>query len=299
MKRVPILQRKPIIQRIPIKTPETYLDTIFKIKAVSEKVLYDGLGREIWKIPHNMGYILYRPYKDGLNYCDGCDYQRLDNSSHMATTFWTCSTPQEFLQLFLKEKPYYDRNEPCISQKQLKAKKTTKFYNKNGVTYWFDDKGLFYVANKHFLPTKKDREEYAKFKDNPKTVYCEWGTGTGILRHRAWFDSFDDFKEFFEQERTRTPSYLGGLQYKLLKTGYKKPEPSERKVITVMPYIDLNNELKCEHNDTANDNYCIHAVACTWCKQMEGIKYFGEPLKNINWVEDVIKHYIEYINLLK
>ena len=62
-----------------------------------------------------------------------------------------------------------------------------------------------------------------------------------------------------------------------------------------MPYIDIDKEINLAKKDTANENSISRTVANIWCKQMEGIRFFGMPCNNIEWVEDVVKRYIETI----
>lgn len=51
---------------ITIDTDKEYLKSVERIKGKSVDNLYDCRGREIWKIPYNNDYILYRQYKDEI-----------------------------------------------------------------------------------------------------------------------------------------------------------------------------------------------------------------------------------------
>ena len=278
---------------ITIDADKNFLESVEKIKAMSEHTLYDYRQREIWKIPYNNKYILYRQYidEDG-HYIDGCDYQRWDNITSTYPFAWTSSTPEEFAELFVIEKPFYDRENPCISQKELKKKKAKKFYNKNNKSYWRDANGLFYKADKCDLPNTVDKEEYKRFKGNTEAVYVRYGTEIAFSE-RDWFDNIDSFIEFFNDKKKSHPPYLGDLEYEVLKRGYKYAAPNERKVIIALPYIDVDKEIKLARKDTANENSIVRTVANIWCNQMDGIKFFGNSHGNIEWVEDIVKKYME------
>lgn len=278
---------------ITLDTDIEYLNSVEKIRAISIETLYDYRGRMVWKIPHNNAYILYRQFidEDG-EFIDGCEYQRWDNITSTIPFGWNISTPKEFEELFIKEKPLYDKERPCISKKELKKKKAKKFYGKNGKYYWLDTDGLFYCADKANLPNKADNEEYKQFKDNAKAVYVRYGTEVAFSE-RKWFDSMESFIEFFKDKKKNHPTYLAELEYEILKKGYTKSAPEDRCVIVAMPYIDIDKEIKFAKKDTANENSIIRTVASIWCKQMEGIGFFGTPCSNIEWVEDIVKRYME------
>ncbi len=278
---------------ITLDTDTEYLNSVEKIKSIATEKLYDYKGRMVWKIPHNNAYILYRQFVDeNGNYIDGCEYQRWDNIASLMPFGWNISTPKEFEKMFIKEKPYYDRQNPCISPKELKKKKAKRFYNKNNKAYWRDNDGLFYKADKCDLPDTADKEEYKKFNGNTEAVYVRYGTEIAFSK-REWFDNMDEFIKFFNNKKKTHPSYLGDLEYEVLKRGYKYAAPNDRKVIIALPYIDIDKEIKLARKDTANENGIVRTVATIWCNQMDGIRFFGNSHENIEWVEDVIKKYME------
>lgn len=278
---------------ITVDTDMEYLKSVERIKTKAVGSLYDYRGREIWKIPYNNAFILYEQYKDeDGKYIDGCMYQMWNNSKLTAPLLWDMSTPENFEKTFLVEKPSYDSRNPVISQKELKKRKAKRFYNKNGKVYWKDTDGFFYMANKFDLPNKAVKEEYERFKNNSKAIYVSYGTEVAS-RERGWFENKEKFIEFFNEKKKNHPSYLSELNYKILKTGYKKLPPEDRKLIIAMPYIDIDTEIKRAKRETANQNIVSRAVAKVWCNQMNGIKFFGMPVGNIDWVEDIVKKYME------
>lgn len=280
---------------ITIDTDKEYLKLVERIKGKSVGNLYDYRGREIWKIPYNNDYILYRQYKDeNGNYIDGCMYQRQDNTRLTTPLFWDMSTPKVFEEAFLTEKPLYDRENPTISQKELKKRKAKRFYSKNGKVYWKDVNGFFYTADKAALPNKVQKEEYERFKNNFEAVYVSYGSELAF-RERGWFESKEKFIEFFNEQKKNHPPYMAELNYEILKRGYKKLPPEDRKIIAVMPYIDIDMEIKFAKRETANQNIVSRAVAKVWCNQMNGIKFFGTPGSNVDWVEDIVKKYMEFM----
>lgn len=105
-------QRKHPGATIMLDTDIGYLDAVEKIKALSVEKFCDYRGREIWKIPHNNAFILYRQFVDEEgNYIDGCSYQRWDNVAYVAPFSWNITNPGEFVKLFIKEVP---RQTPSI-----------------------------------------------------------------------------------------------------------------------------------------------------------------------------------------
>lgn len=273
---------------ITVDTDTEYLKYVTEIKSLAAKRFYDCKGREIWKIPHNNSYILYRQFtdKDEGNYIDGCTYQRWENGKTTNPILWDISTPKEFCKTFLQKKPICDSYQPCISLKELKKRKAKKFYNKNGKCYWVDGNGYFYGADKCDLPNKNEKEEYKRFNGNPEAVYVSYGTEIAF-RERGWFDNLEQFLQVFEPLVEENSSYY----YEILKVGYKKEAPENRNVIVALPYIDIDTEIKLTKRNTANENSIAHTVAKIWCKQMS--PFFGNTYSNMDWVEDIVKKYME------
>lgn len=268
---------------ITIDRDKSFVKSVEKIKAFTEATFCDYRRREVWQIPYSGRFILYRQYVDGDEYLDGCEYQRWDNLIGTTPVGWTVSNPKEFEELFLKEKPSRS-DELFVSQKEIKKRKAQKFYNKNNKIYWRDNEGFFYKANKYDLPDKKAKEEYERFKGNQEAVFVWYGTEPAFGK-REWFDGMDSFMDFFEEKKQNNPHYLADLHYNVLKKGYKKLAPDERKVIIALPYIDIDKELLLARRATANENGICHIVANVWCNQI--------GYKNIDWVEDIVKKYME------
>lgn len=183
--------------------------------------------------------------------------------------------------------------EPCISLKELKKRKAKKYYNKNRVSYWVDDKGCFYEADKGILPNKKKIEEYDHFKGNKEAVFVSYGKEVFNCK-KKWFDSIEQFLDFFEKEEADFPPTSGTLKYSILKTGYTLIAPDERKIISALPYIDVDKEIIYAAENTANKNAVYWIVARKWIKKMEGIKYFEKVCYDTDWVEDMIKQYVQW-----
>lgn len=73
--------------------------------------------------------------------------------------------------------------------------------------------------------------------------------------------------------------------------------PEDRKIIIRLPYFRLNKEIEYEMNEHANSNAksVAHWVARKWCGMMESYCQFGEAFKNMEWVEDLITRWREYL----
>ena len=268
---------------ITIDMDKSFIDSVEKIKALSEHTFHDYKGREVWKIPHNGKFILYRQYEYDGEYIDGCDYQRWDNVFGMNPITWTASDPKNFEKLFLRSKPFYD-GQLFISLKELRKRKAKRFYNKSGRAYWKDNNGLFYMAMKYDLPGAAENEEYEKFKDNRNAVRVWYGTEPAFGKTK-WFDNMDSFLQFFNNEKESHPSYLPKLQYRIREKGYKKLPPTDRKVVCALPYIDIDTEISLAQRDTANINAISRMIAKMWCDQIKDA--------DIDLVEDIVKKYME------
>lgn len=187
----------------------------------------------------------------------------------------------------------YDRNEPRCSPKDIKKIKATKFYNRNNRCYWIDNNGFFYKADKTDLPSKESKDEFKMFGGNKEAVYVCWGTEVAFLK-RKWFNSIEEFLEFFESEKQKQPRCYGTLYYKVLKRGYTKVAPEERKVIFKFPYINIENTVAELSRWNFNKNYVLYRCAQIWCEKMNGIQFFGNCYEHLDLMLDIIKKYLEW-----
>ncbi|MGL6174867.1 MAG: hypothetical protein ACRC1P_09720 [Cellulosilyticaceae bacterium] len=272
---------------------QTYLRYVGSILESATEFIVDFKGRKLYKIPHNSGYILVRLAFDEEDntYYDFLEYQRRDENTMITPITFTWSTPKEFYELFLEE-PGKSKDFIRLSNRELKKIKPTKFYNKNNRAFWFDKNGYFYYADKSALPGKKDKEEYEKFKDNPKAVFVKWDVPLKHSWKIGWFESFDVFMDEFKKVQEETPVSFATPRYDILRYGYTKKHPDDRGAIFRFPHFDIEKEYIVA--DTLNDKSRYHKMAGAWAKMLEGKKYAGDWFDQIELFEDLINRYYEY-----
>lgn len=266
----------------------TYLEYVEKIKENSIETLFDYRGREIWKIPYADKYILYRPYIQDGEYLDGGEYQRWDNIQYVNPIGFIMCEPKEFYEMFLNDK-HIKLPIDVVSLNDMKKLKAKRFYNKENMAMWFDNNGYFYYADKHDLPSKKTKEEYEKFKNNPNAVYVRYGTEVAFMSNLEWYSSKEEFLDKFHQEELNHPTYLSKLYYEIKKLGYNRMNPNDYKVIFRLPYFNLQKEY--DISTTKDYRHLAHS----WRKRMNGSKRFPDYWNNEDWVEKLIEKYFKYI----
>ncbi len=268
----------------------SYMQYINEIKSQSEFIRYDhrfNRNGEIYKYPHNGSYILVKMYTEKDEYYDFCEFQRWDCIGGIAPITWTMSEPAKFCNMFKNE----DRNLPqgfVVTPRKIKKLKPTKFYNKNNQIYWVDSDGYFYLAYKYDMPNKHNKTEYERFKDNPNAVLIRFTSGIYSDNYSIrWFDNIDSFKEYFQDlYRDRNPSF-GNLSYEIIKSGYNKKNPEDRKIILRLPYINIEAELAL--------GTPTYVIALSWLKMCRG-SWVSNSKYEYDWLEDII---IEYKKWLK
>ena len=277
-----------------------YLDYVEKIKAEAKGILYDYRGRTVYKIPYNSAYILVRLWLSTEGgeeyYYDGCEFQRHDEHGFTVPIMWTSSTPEEFYKQFLTEDDNAELPVEFISLRELKKLKPVKFSNKDGKAYYKDSNGYFYFVYKDCLPNKRDREEYERFNGCKEAVEAKLYKND--YRHEVkWFLSEDALIQEYEDMKRNTPASYPQPFYEIRKHGYTMKAPEDRKIIIRLPYFRLNKEIEYEMNEHANSNAksVAHWVARKWCGMMESYCQFGEAFKNMEWVEDLITRWREYL----
>lgn len=258
-------------------TDLSFHNFVEKIKKASTETVFDMNGRQIWKIPYNTGYIMYRQFVDEVDgsFLDGCLYQRFDNIGTTFPVLKTLSTPKDFYELFVANERQSDGKLSMVSPKYLQEQKAKIIYNKNNHRFWQDKNGRLYMANKIWLISKRDRDEYLRFRDNNDAVLVSFGTETAF-RKTQWFENIDDFFEMFYPLKEQNSS----IYYEIHKQGYKKLPPEERKLIVSLPEFDLEREILLAKNSTANEHSLVKKILNTWVgKNLDGeIKAMLEEL---------------------
>lgn len=249
-------------------TDLSFYDYVEKIKKSSTETFFDIKGRQICKIPYNTGYIMYRQFvdEDDGSFLDGCLYQRFDNIGTTFPALKTLSTPKEFYELFIANNQQSDGKLTMVSPMYLQRQKAKMIYNKNNYRFWQDKSGRFYVANKSWLISKRDKDEYMKFRDNNDAVLVSFGTEVAF-RQSQWFNNIDEFFEMFSPLKEQNSS----MYYEILKRGYKKLPPEERKCIISLPEFDLKREIFLAKSTTANEHNLVKKLLNTWVdKNLDG-----------------------------
>lgn len=262
-------------------TDLSFYGFVEKIKKSSTETVFDIKGRQIWKIPYNTGYIMYRQFMDEVDgsLLDGCLYQRFDNVGTTFPVLKTLSTPKEFYELFIANKWQSDGELAMVSPKYLQKQKAKMIYNKNNYRFWQDKNGKFYVANKSGLISKRDKDEYMRFHDNNDAVFVSFGKEVAFKRLQ-WFSNIDEFLEMFYPLKEQDNS----MYYEILKRGYKKLPPEERKLIISLPEFDLEREIFLAKSTTANEHNLVKKILNTWVgKNLDGeIKAMLEELISVH-----------------
>lgn len=267
---------------------DTYIEFVGKISDISSQRMLDYKGREVWEIPYNGGRILYRQFvDDNGDYLDGCEFQRWDINRKVLPLLWTISTPRDFFESFLDDEIPQVETQVFVSINELKRRHAKKIWNKDGVAYWEDPNGLFYQADKACLPTKKDREFWQEFNGNSNAVFASWGTEVAF-RKRRWFSSIEAFMEFFSKEAENLPPAMGTLRYEILRKGYKRPHPDDRKLVLSLPYINLEKEVHMSRREYADTKKIVDMVSKSWQNRMTPSKFGWD----FTWLDEMVSRLI-------
>ena len=220
-----------------------YLGLIDVIKNKAVKSYTDVKGSEVYHIPHLDSYIRVKLLQQDGVYLDSVMYQRWDMLGFQYPISWSMLSVKDFYDTFIDEP---DKSEQLsvefVSMKYIKKIKATKICNKNNVVIWFDNDGYFYHAYKSFLPNKKWKEEYDRFHDNSDAVLVR----LNFYRDKTirWYDSEEEMLKVFNEKKKDYSTAYATPRYEILKRGYKKLPPDDRKVILRLPYINLGKEFK-------------------------------------------------------
>lgn len=261
----------------------SYLEIIDIIKSKAIKGYTDVKGNEVYHIPHLDSYIRVKLLQQDGVYLDSVMYQRWDMLGFQYPISWSMLSIKDFYDIFIDDP---DKSEQLsvefVSMKHIKKIKATKICNKNNVVIWFDNDGYFYHVDKWFLPNKKWKEEYDHFHDNADAVlarlnfYCD-----DTIR---WYDSEEEMLKVFNEKKKDYPAAYATPRYEILKLGYKKLPPDDRKVILRLPYINLGKEFKLKTPKQHIVNY--------WSKMLFE---YGHEMSEDEFLL-IINAYEEYIN---
>lgn len=272
-------------------TDASHVEFIDRIKSKSEFIGSND-NKQLYKYPYNDSFILVIFRKNGDDYYDYLQFQRWDYIGHLEPILWTPSNPKRFCGLFDKDVPEFPQG-IVVTPKEIKKMKAKKFWNKGGDVLWVDDLGYIYSADKDALPSKYKNEEWNKFHDNPNAIKVTYVLATPDNIHgnakTKWFKSKESFLQFFETEKKNVHGYCTFPRYEIVRVGYKRKKPEDRKVIWRLPYIDLDMELAC--------GTPINRIAMSWSRRCDKLLRGQQGFSDFSFFMDVIERYKAYMNI--
>ena len=261
----------------------SYLEIIDIIKSKAIKSYADYKGDYMYHIPHLDSYIKVKLLQHNGEYLDGVMYQRWDMLGLTYPVLWSLSSVKDFYDTFIGEE-----NDPeplpveFVSMKYIKKSKAVRIINKKNIAVWADKDGYIYYSDKFSLPNKKNKEEYERFHDNADAVLGKMIFYSDTTTR--WYDNESELLKVFNEKKKDYPAAYATPQYEILKRGYKKLPPDDRKVMLRLPYINLGKELKL---NTPKQ----HIVNC-WSKMLFE---YGHEMSEDEFLM-IINAYEEYIN---
>ena len=261
----------------------SYLEIIDIIKSKAIKSYADYKGDYVYHIPHLDSYIKVKLLQHNGEYLDGVMYQRWDMLGLTYPVLWSLSSVKDFYDTFIGEE---NDTEPLpvgfVSMKDIKKSKAVKIINKKNISVWADKDGYIYYSDKFSLPNKKNKEEYDRFHDNTDAVLAKMIFYSDTTTR--WYDNESELLRVFNEKKKDYPAAYATPRYEILKRGYKKLPPDDRKVILRLPYINLGKELKLKTPKH-------HIVNC-WNKMLFE---YGYEMSEDEFLM-IINAYEEYIN---
>lgn len=261
----------------------SYLEIINIIKSKAIKGYTDVKGNEVYHIPHLDSYIRIKLLQQDGEYLDSVMYQRWDMLGLTYPVLWNISSVKDFYNTFMGEENY---PEPLpvefVSMKYIKKSKAVKIINKKNISVWADKDGYIYYSDKFSLPNKKNKEEYERFHDNADAVLAKMIFYSDTTTR--WYDNESELLKVFNEKKKDYPAAYATPRYEILKRGYKKLPPDDRKVILRLPYINLGKEFKLKTPK--------HQIVYEWSKMLFE---YGYEISDDDLLF-IINTYEEYIN---
>ena len=221
----------------------SYLEIIDIIKSKAIKSYTDYKGDYVYHIPHLNSYIKVKLLQHNGEYLDGVMYQRWDMLGLTYPVLWSLSSVKDFYDRFISEvNDTESLPVEFLSMKYIKKSKAVKIINKKNIAVWADKDGYIYYSDKFSLPNKRDKEEYERFHDNSDAVLAKMIFYSDITTR--WYDNESELLKIFNEKKKDYPAAYATPRYEILKRGYKKLPPDDKKVILRLPYINLSKEFK-------------------------------------------------------
>lgn len=205
----------------------SFIEFVNKIKELSNEILFDYKGREIWVISTPYGDVLYRQYAgEDKSFIDGCEYQ-IHNFRLVEPVLWSISNPKDFYQdiltSLLSQQVY-----GWISPKEGEKRKIKRRLDKNGYRYFTDRDDNLYIINKCQLPTKRNNANWEKYHDTD-AVFVRYGTG--VKDAYEWFENIDTFLDFWETHKSGCNPAFGTPRYKIVRSARTLKDKNELKSV--------------------------------------------------------------------
>lgn len=210
----------------------------------------DSKGREYREVNLGCGYCTYRISKDKSDgrYYDLVQYRR-NGGRVVESCLWSTCSASEFAELYLKPVP----EKKCgwlFSVKEVKKLCGKSLFKVGAITVWRDVDGYYYIGDSREWGKRK-KEEYAAMHPYAKTaVLISFTEGLYGNMRRKWFESEEDWLEYWRKITAEQPSYAATLRYEILKRGYRKLPVEDRKLICRLSYLNIERELRFEQVDT-------------------------------------------------
>lgn len=272
---------------IELYEDNSFIEYVEKIQSLTTEV-----SGNWWKIPYSYGYIMYRQFKDEDGWLDGCEYIGYYEHNYTVPFMKTLTNPKDFYEKFFDDDVLnVEHGFKRLTKREfgkLKGKaKPVKFCTIEGVSWCVDGYGNFFEYESYEV-NKKAVEEWKQFHDNSNAVYAQIWSGIYNKSCYQWYNSMDEFKADFEKKKDETPSYAATPRYEIIRIGYKKPHPYDRKNYIRLPYYPITKISKEERNEVKIYN--------SWKECAKGISYYKNGFYNDIHFEKVLRKYWEWVD---
>lgn len=220
-------------------------------------------------------------YFDGLQYIEG----RYDTITKTIKPFegeftypfgWTWGNPKEFIEIF-KSKEEIHLPMELITKNQLTKEFKGKLINRKDKYIYKDKYGYYYLFDRYDINNK----EYKQFKGNKDAVLVKYSFNDW-KRECKWFNNIQEFKELWNKEYESKPiACRGEGYYEILKQGYNKLPPNERKCYLRLPYFNIH---MYDHTNNTKE-FKIHLVNMYLIKEMNNYRYLSAD-RDFNYCQD-------------
>lgn len=234
--------RKEWPEATDVEEVEKDKEAIEICKALKERAteVVQKYGREAWVLPSPVGKIYFYPLVDSDDgeFFDACEYQ-VESFGLIEPVLRTLVSVKRFWELFNRE---LERKEPfLLDVKEIKKAKAKKAKDIDGYRVYTDGNGDFYIVNKSTMPTKKQVDEFKEY-GGTESVFVRFGSIPNW--EYGWFDSFEEFKSFFENFKRDSDPAFATPTYQIIKKGSDLKDPNHRKCFVYLGKPPLFQDTK-------------------------------------------------------